>query len=206
MEKKNGWHPLYLWGIAYVLLTYLYVGGFFFGIDQNNTAIVLISAAVPFILSAVSLILALVLRNKIHRDHFLNTAMLIRYCVIPYYLAGFAVGFMGVLGNIIVPFLMIFAGFLVALIIFFFGYITLLGTVPFIFVYTDKGVKEGSFTKNFALVIKIAQFVFVADTISALVAAFKEKKLIKATIAAVIITAILISAVVFLLLLGILTH
>ena len=192
MEKRSKWHPLYLWGIAYIVLTYLYVGGVFYGADINNNTLIYVSMATPFVLTLINIVLAITLRNKIHRDHFLGTAVLMKYCVLPYQLAGMAIGALGVLSNIIVPFLVIFAGFAVAFIVFLFGYVTLLGTVPFMFVYLMKGKKEGSFHPVFATVIEVLQFIFFLDLISSLVAAFKEKKLVIGTIAAVVITVLLL--------------
>ena len=188
-DGKKRLHPLYIWALIYVVMTYLYpilwyksqpMSG---GADSKSyeaasaasgTDISMFFLAVPIVLFLGSLIFSFVKKNE-DRMVFLNAVKIIKFALIPFFIMG------GVL--IVLLFLLIFTPVVIMIfvmpvvigIICVLGWLTLLGTMPLMFTYLSKSVKEGKVKKGFAIVIGIMQAFFGLDVLGTIISSIREK-------------------------------
>ena len=101
-DGGKGFHPVYLWGIFYVLMTYGYPVLWFFTLPKADETVTSDAAykefaraqngalgenlpfvflGIPIVLLLINIILAIALK-KTGRRHFLNTARIIKYLLI----------------------------------------------------------------------------------------------------------------------------
>ena len=181
---ERGFHPLYLWGVVYVLLTYLYP--FLPAIVSEDTVIggvlSLVCMCVPLILLAVNTIIAIRGRYMLDRIYFLNTALIIKYGLIPFYLIGGLFILLFALLTFTPVVIMIFVGPAAVIMLSVLGWISMVGSAPLILVYLYDSVKAGRYKKAFAVCIGIMQFFFGLDVLGAVISTFREKRLVKLTI------------------------
>ena len=192
--------PFYILAVLYVMLIYSFPAAFFIFAEKDKNGEVGAGAGwallIPAAAALVNLILVLVFGKNTDRTVFLSCAVIIKYCLIPFFIAG---GFC-IAAAILLTFtpvvIMIFVGPAVAVSFTVLGYISLLGSAPFSIAYISRAKKEGIHSGLLCAAAAVFQFFFAGDVISVMVLALKEKRCIRSTIAMIII---LILAVVVLL-------
>ena len=193
MERKK-FHPLYIWGIICLLLTYAYPVLWYVTLpkvddtvtsdaayealarEQNGALgsdLPMVFFAVPFVLLVINIVISIVMKNT-DRKVFLNVSRLIKYWMIPFYLAG---------GVIIVFFLlmmftpiviMVFVSPVVVVVLSALGWISMVGTAPFMIAYLKRARKDGQYKRFFTFVIGVMQFFFGLDVIGTIICAGRE--------------------------------
>lgn len=128
---KKGVRPIYLLAIAYVIVIYTILVSFIV-LDDDEIRIGVLW--LPILAGLLNLILVMVLRKRLSREELLNCAIIVKYCLIPFYMLG-GLGVLGVLilSVIPVPF-MIFMG-LAAVLMLVYGWIVMICSAPFSIAY-----------------------------------------------------------------------
>ena len=124
---KKGFRPIYLLAIAYVIVIYTILVSFIV-LDDDEIRIGVLW--LPILAGLLNLILVMVLRKRLSREELLNCAIIVKYCLIPFYMLG-GLGVLGVLilSVIPVPF-MIFMG-LAAVLMLVYGWIVMICSARF---------------------------------------------------------------------------
>lgn len=209
MEKegfKGGWHPLYLWAIVCVTLSYI---GPFLTFKLVNIQEIPLTVGlfgpllIPLLLPVINTIIAVALRNKVHRYYFLNTAMLMKYMLIPYHIVAYCLAFLFAIGNMLLFVLIMFSGFMMAIGVCITDWLVMAESIPFMFVFLKDSSMGSLNKKNYVTVMRVLQFFPVVSLISSMVAALKEKRCIVMTVVAVIVAILIILAIILLVVLGI---
>lgn len=140
----------------------------------------------PILADLLNLILVTVFRKRISREELLNCAIIVKYCLIPFYMLG-GLGVLGVLilSVIPVPF-MIFVG-LAAVLMLVYGWIVIICSAPFSIAYIAASYKEGRHNKILLVIAGIMQFFFTVDVISIMFLAIKENKWVKTSITVIVL-------------------
>ena len=186
-------HPLYIVSVVYVAVIYLFPFLFFAvnpvseehvqAEDQSGlSASQILPLLLPACMALCNLVCVIVYRNRVSREQLLHCAVIIKYCLIPFFVAGgfcIALTWLLTFSPVVI---MIFIGPVVVAVFSVLGYISMLGSAPFSIGYLLRSKQEQVHHPVLLLAGGIMQFVFVADTISLMVLALKEKKCIKATI------------------------
>ena len=107
-NNEKRFHPLYLWGIIYVLMTYGYPVLWFLTLPKADETVTSDAAykefaraqngalgenlpfvflGIPIVLLLINIILAIAMK-KTGRRYFLNTARIIKYLLIPFFIMG----------------------------------------------------------------------------------------------------------------------
>ena len=196
MEKKK-FHPLYIWGVVYLVLTYVYPVLWYltlprvdetvtsdaayeaFAKEQNGplgSDLPLVFLAVPFVLLVINIVISIVMKKE-DRLVFLKVSKLIKYLMIPFYVAGAILILLLFLFMFTPVVIMIFVGPVVIAILAVLGYISMVGTAPFMIAYLKGAVKDGRYRKPFAVVIGVMQFFFAIDVIGTIICSIHEKKI-----------------------------
>ena len=208
MEKegfKGGWHPLYLWAIVCVTLSYI---GPFLTFKLVNIQEIPLTVGlfgpllIPLLLPVINTIIAVALRNKVHRYYFLNTAMLMKYMLIPYHIIAYLLAFVFAAGNVLLLVLIMFSGFIMAIGVCITDWLVMAESIPFMFVFLKDSSMGTINRKTYVTVMRILQFFPVVSLVSSMVAALKEKRCIVLTIVAVIVTILTVIAIILLVVLG----
>lgn len=195
-KYEKGFHPMYLWAILSVVLTYPYpvlviktipkVGEEVRSSAAYEAAakaqngplgadLPLVFLLVPVVIFLINLIVALCAK-KVHRRVLLNCAQIIKYLLIPFYMAGglLVIGFFIMMFTPVVIMMFLSPVIIAALCVL--GYISLLCSAPLMIAYLSKSVKDGANSKPFATLMGILQFFFAADVFATIICAIKEKK------------------------------
>ena len=193
----KGFHPLYLWGIFYVLMTYGYPVFWYLTLpkaDQTITSeaaykemakaqngalgddLPLVFLVIPLVLLLINVILSIRMKNT-GRRYFLNTARIIKYLLIPFYIMGAVVIITLILLMFTPVVIMIFVSPIVAFVLSVMGWISMVGSAPMMIAYLSRAKKEGKVGFLFSAVITIMQFFFGADVIGTIICAIREKKI-----------------------------
>lgn len=202
-EYEKGFHIIYLWGVLYVFLTYAYPVFWYLTLSnvdetvrsdaayetaagaQNGilgTYLSLMFLAIPLLLLIANIVIAVMFRNRLDRRYFLNTAVLIKYGLIPFYLLGGCVIAIFALLTFTPVVIMIFIGPMVVGTLSVMGWFSMIGSAPLAFAYLHSSVKDQKHKKVFAVLVGIMQCFFGLDVLGIVISAFKEKKFIKLTI------------------------
>ena len=209
MEKegfKGGFHPLYLWGIVCVVLSYI---GPFLTYKLVNIEEIPLSVGlfgpflIPLLIPVINTVIAIVLRNKVHRYYFLNTAMLMKYMLIPYHIIAYCLMFIFAMGNVLLLVLIMFSGFIMALGVGITDWLVMAESIPFMFVFLKDSSMGTINRKTYVTVMRVLQFFPVVSIVSSLVAALKEKRCIILTIVAAAIAILTVIAIILLIILGV---
>lgn len=142
---------------------------------------------IPVVLGLLNLSAVTALRKKTTRDQLLNCAMAVKYALIPFFLIGGCCIALALLLMFTPVVIMVFVGPALALTLGAAGWIVLLGSAPFSVGYLVRANREGIHPRGFCILAGILQFFFTVDVITMTVAAFREKKWIKATVMLVLI-------------------
>lgn len=194
--EGRGFHPLYLWGLLYVVLTYAYPVIWFLTIPKVDESVTsdaaykefakaqngalgsdlpLLVLAVPVLLLLINVIVAISMKNT-HRRVMLNASRLIKYLMIPFFIAGAALIALFFLLMFTPLVIMVFVSPIVIGVLAVLGWISLVGSAPFMISYLGKAVRDGKIKKGFATICGFFQFVFVTDVIGTIICTTKEKK------------------------------
>lgn len=182
---ERGFHPIYLWGAAYVLFTYAYpfLGAFVTSWENDlGSVLSLVCLGIPLILLVVNIIIAIKERNTLDRRYFFNTALLIKYAMIPFFLVGGCLILLMGLLTFTPVVIMIFVGPMAVAILSAMGWISMVGSAPLTIAYLNRSLKDKKNGKLFAVIIGIMQFFFGLDVLGIIISAFKERRFIKLTI------------------------
>lgn len=185
---KKGFRPIYLLAIAYVIVIYTILVSFIV-LDGDEIRIGVLW--LPILAGLLNLILVTIFRKRISREELLNCAIIVKYCLIPFYMLG-GLGVLGVLilSVIPVPF-MIFMG-LAAVLMLVYGWIVIICSAPFSIAYIAASYKEGRHNKILLVIAGIMQFFFTVDVISIMFLAIKENKWVKTSIAVIVLVIVCI--------------
>ena len=82
---KKGFRPIYLLAIAYVIVIYTILVSFIV-LDGDEIRIGVLW--LPILAGLLNLILVTVFRKRISREELLNCAIIVKYCLIPFYMLG----------------------------------------------------------------------------------------------------------------------
>lgn len=180
---KKGFRPIYLLAIAYVIVIYTILVSFIV-LDDDEIRIGVLW--LPILAGLFNLILVMVLRKRLSREELLNCAIIVKYCLIPFYMLG-GLGVLGVLilSVIPVPF-MIFMG-LAAVLMLVYGWIVMICSAPFSIAYIAASYKEGRHNKILLVIAGIMQFFFTVDVLSIMFLVIKENKWVKTSIAVIVL-------------------
>ena len=180
---KKGFRPIYLLAIAYVIVIYTILVSFIV-LDDNEIRIGVLW--LPILAGLLNLILVMVLRKRLSREELLNCAIIVKYCLIPFYMLG-GLGVLGVLilSVIPVPF-MIFMG-LAAVLMLVYGWIVMICSALFSIAYIAASYKEGVHNKILLVIAGIMQFFFTVDVLSIMFLVIKENKWVKTSIAVIVL-------------------
>ena len=185
---KKGFRPIYLLAIAYVIVIYTILVSFIV-LDGDEIRIGVLW--LPILAGLLNLILVTIFRKRISREELLNCAIIVKYCLIPFYMLG-GLGVLGVLilSVIPVPF-MIFMG-LAAVLMLVYGWIVMICSAPFSIAYIAASYNEGVHNKILLVIAGIMQFFFTVDVISIMFLAIKENKWVKTSIAVIVLVIVCI--------------
>lgn len=184
------------WSIIYVLFTYLYPVFWYLTIPKDameanseaeyevlaraqngslGSALPWLSLTIPFILLILNIIFSIAWRNS-DRKTLLVSCRIIKYALIPYYLAGGFLIFIFFLLIFTPVVIMIFVSPPIIAILSFIGWISMAGGAPTTIAYLVRGVKDKKHSKTFAIIVAITQFFYGADFIGLIVCEVNEKR------------------------------
>ena len=195
MDTQNKkFHPLYALSIAYVVIVYLFPV-LFYALNPASeienpqpsdysrfSASQIVPLILPAFMGLFNLVAVIACRDQVTRDQLLHCAILIKYSLIPFFIAGglcIALTWLLTFSPVVI---MIFIGPVVVAIFSVLGYIAMLGSAPYAIGYLIRCKQEKVHHPLLLTAGGIMQFIFVADTISLMILALKEKKCIKATV------------------------
>lgn len=198
MPFKGGFHPFYILPVAGLVLTYGYIVLFvissnFLRSTYGNGEFGLPFAFFffPLIITVVNIVVTAVYGRTLDRRYLLGAALILKYGLIPYFVAGgmlIAVFFLLIFTPVVI---MIFVSPPIIFVLSVIGWITLSESAPFMVAYFIKAAKEGAFSRNgvraagnvvFSVFGCIMQMFFCLDVLAAVIACFKEKRHVKLTI------------------------
>lgn len=197
-QFKGGFHPLYIWSIACVVLTYGYLVLFFVSSNYlrsftatENSSFPAVFLLFPFILTIANTVVTLTYGRKLDRRYLLGAALILKYGLIPYFVFGgfiIAVFFLLIFTPVVI---MIFVSPPIIIVLSVIGWITLTESAPFMVAYFVKGAREGALSRKgpkaaagivFAVFGCVMQMFFCLDVAAAVVCCFKEKRHVKLTV------------------------
>lgn len=185
-ETKKGFHSLYVWSIFFVLITYISPILFILAVNmsdnggeiqsENKTIELLpwIFFLMPVFLLVINVLVAIVLK-KTERRIFLNCAKIIKYALIPFFILGSILILLCILMIFTPVVIMMFVGPMLVIIFSLSGWMTLVGSAPFMIAYLIQAKKEGKYKESFAILIILMQFFFVLDVIGMIICSVKER-------------------------------
>ncbi len=166
---------IYASAIIYVLSIYLTI---YYYLTHTITHTIL---CIPILFALVNTLATYINKDQAPSTPFLYATILVKYTLIPLYLLG---GFVNVLlfllAFIPVPFMFMLSPALIT-ILSFFGWIYMLGTLPFSLTYIKRSKENKTHAPTLCTIATICQFFFVLDTIAIMILAFKEKKCLTIT-------------------------
>ena len=172
MSETKKFHPLYILSILYALFAYSYPVLFFSDLLFDIEYLL----AVPAVFAIVETIICIIFRNRISGTNALTAAIIIKYSLIPFFIAGGA--FTAVM------FMFPAGGMVIALPIT--GWIIMASGSPFAITYYIKAHKENGSLSPIKIFGIICQFFFTADVIAVMISSIRENRFRKLTIALII--------------------
>ena len=192
----KGFQPLYLWSIFYVLLTYAYPVLWYLTLPHVDESVhsdaayeeaakaqngalgsdlPFVFLAIPVLLLVINIILSIAMK-KTARRVMLNAARIMKYALIPFFVAGGIIIALTVLFTFSPVVIMIFIGPAIVAVLSVMGWISMVGSAPFVISYLKKSRRDGKNGKMFTVVITILQFFFGLDVLGTIICAVKEKQ------------------------------
>lgn len=185
--QKPQFHWLYALSIVYVAAVYAFPF-LWFALNRDTepdgelSASQVVPLLLPAMLGVVNLAVCAVCWDRISLDILRNCAVIIKYSLIPFFIAGgllIALTWLLTFSPVVI---MIFIGPVFVAVFSVLGYLSMLGSAPFSIGYLIRSARHGLHPKWLCVIGGVLQFFFVADTISIMVLVLKERKCIKATI------------------------
>lgn len=191
----KGFHPLYLWSIFYVLLTYAYPVLWYFTLPHVDESVSsgaayeeaakaqngalgsdlpFVFLAIPVLLLVINLILSITMKQT-ERRVLLNAVRIMKYALIPFYVVGGIIIAVLVILTFSPVVFMIFIGPIVIAVLVAMGWVSMVGSAPFMISYLKKTHREGRNGKPFTVVMTILQFFLGLDVVGTIICALKEK-------------------------------
>lgn len=195
MEQTKESKKAFSLAVIFVVTTYLVCANFFFlpEIDILNklSKVLLI---LPVILSVYNLIYLNKNIDKINRDALLNAAVLVKYSLIPLFIAGFVLCLCFLLLMITPIVIMVFLGPMAVIVLSVIGWGCMVCGSVFSMAYIRKASKDKTHGIVFTVLAAICQFVSVLDVLALMVLTVKEKKHIVKTV--LVLSAVFLVAVI----------
>lgn len=200
--ERTGFRPLYLVSILYLVSLYacpiLLLGKMPEGSPGEAGTITTTVAMVPFDLAAANIAAAVAGYRLESRAFLLNSAVLLKYGLVPFFVIGGALVVFFALSTFIpVPF-MLFVGPPTALFLLAVGWVFMVLGSAYSLAYLIAARRDGVRSATFSVVNAVFQFMFVADIIDVMVLTWRERRWRGLTI----VVAVEISIIAIALLLG----
>ena len=195
---KGGFHPLYIWSIACVVLTYGYI--VLFAVSSNflrsfagteNSRFPMVFFLFPLFLAVANTVISVTYGRKTDRRYLLGAALILKYGLVPYFIFGglvIAVFFLLIFTPVVI---MIFVSPPIIFVLSVIGWITLSESAPFMVAYFVKSAREGVWSRKGARTASgivfpvfgcIMQMFFCLDVVAAVISCFKEKRHVRLTV------------------------
>lgn len=190
--ERTGFRPLYTVPILYLVSLYacpILIMAFDLEIVNYDTgdSSGLLLLQIPVCLAIANIVAAAVGRRNESRAFLLNSAVLLKYGLIPFYLVGGLLVALAALSSLIpVPF-MIFVGPTIAMSFSFIGWLLMLSGSAYSLAYLKASRRAGALPATLATLSTVLQFFFVADVIDVMVLTWREGRWRKATVAVAIV-------------------
>ncbi len=180
METEKRKNAVCTLAALYVAAIYGCIIAFFclIGGDTPATAANMLVLCLPFGLALISRFYIKKNRDRISRITLLYSGILVKYLLIPMYIAGGGLIALLLLLIFTPVVIMIFVSPILIAVLCFFGWIYMVGGDIFSLAYINKAREEGVHGKGLCTLAKVCQFFFAADVISMMVLALKERKCI----------------------------
>ena len=179
MKESKKLHVFYIFPLLYVVSVYLFLVLFFFSAEFPFLSYF---KYVPFIFGILNIIMSAKYCRPEYRDILLNSAVLMKYSMIPF----FAIGGLLVIGSFLLSFIpvpfMIFLGPTVAFMCCVIGWLILVFEAPYTISYLRLSQKAGIRPKFAEVLHCICQFFFFLDVFDVMYLTLKEGKWKKLTI------------------------
>lgn len=175
--------PCTVLAILYVLLSYASPLIWLGLAGEDAPSIIFLVLLSPFVLGIINAIYLRIFFQKINRMTLLRSAIIIKYSLIPLYLAGGLMIVLFLMLTFTPVVIMIFVGPLMIAGLSVYGYLMLLGGNAFSLAYIRKAKEEGVQGVLLSTIGKILQFLFFADVVSLAILSLKEKKYVGVTVA-----------------------
>lgn len=187
MNQSKKLHMFYIFPVLYVASLYLFP---FFASLSEKLPLISYLAYTPFIFGILNIIMAVTFCKPEYRQIMLNSAVLVKYSLIPFFfMGGVMIVFCLFFTVIPVPF-MVFLGPLFAGILCLAGWIFVALGSPYTISYLRLSQKEGTRSTFMAFLHSLLQFFFMLDVFDVMYLTLKERKWKKLTITILILTVI----------------
>ncbi len=196
MAKKNSWKmERQTWkkerkeekvckinAIVFLAATYASIFLFLRIVTLTESPITLLTLAIPVALGIYNAIYLKKNQSMISRETLLGCSVLIKYGLIPMYIAGGLLICVLILLMFTPVVIMVFVTPVIVTMLSIYGYVIMLAGSTFSHGYLRKAKEENIYRKWIISVLKVLQFFFTLDVISVGVLALREKKYVKITI------------------------
>lgn len=175
-ERKNKNYSIYILAVMYVIA--VYASPFLcYAANSNieNEPEHYWPLFIPAVFGFINLITVILINKKTDRKAFLRCAVIIKCALIPYYIIGGLIIAAALLMMFTPVVIMIFVGPVVAVMFSVIGWISMIGAASFSVGYIVASYKNGVIGRTIAVITGILQFIFVADVVSVIVLAIREK-------------------------------
>lgn len=200
MAEDSKFHPFYIFPLLYIVSAYL-MPVFFFMSENSTFASCLMY--LPFVFGILNIIAAVKFYKLENRIIMLNSAVLVKYALIPFFtIGGMILSAIFLLSFIPVPF-MIFVGPAITVVGAVIGWLILVLGAPYAISYLRLSAKTGVNAKTMVILHTILQFFFTLDVMDVMFLALKEHRWKKLTISIIVLFAVLIFLFFVLIALGI---
>lgn len=183
MEQTKESKKAVLLAVIFVVTTYLVCANSFF--HPDGAFFVKLSKVLmllPVLLCALNIFYLKKNKDNINRDALLNAAVLVKYSLIPLFIAGFVLCLCCLLLMFTPIIIMAFAAPMMICLLCVLGWVYMICGSVFSVAYIRKASEEKVHITVLSVLAAICQFVFVLDVISIMVLTIKEKKHIAKTI------------------------
>lgn len=199
IEFDSGWKSVYILPIVYVLSVYMLPLNFVYG-EKLPEAVGVCLYLLPVALGIGNIIIACTMYRPANRIILLQSSVIIKYMLIPFFILGGILMTMTLFMAVIpVPGFIFLGGFL-AVGGWLIGMLILAFSSPYAIAYLRLSVRVGKHSNNWSIFHAVCQFLFIADVIDVMVLAFREERCKKITVAVIALLACLLGIAVIALL------
>lgn len=170
--ERTGFRVLYMVPILYLVSLYacpILLGFLSQGQSEEIDAVALMVMVIPFVLVAANIAAAVVGYQSESRAFLLNSAVLLKYGLLPFFVMGGAL-VVGLMLSIFIPLpFMIFVGPPAAVFLSVLGWVFMMGGSAYSLAYLVATHRNGMCSAAYTVVNAVFQFIFVADVIDTMV-------------------------------------